>query len=241
MLIKTKGILLHKCRFSDTSMIINVLTHDAGKQSFLVKGVYSKKSKNRISSLELLNLLEITAWKSSKSDLLTVRELDVWYHYQSISEDFNKKTIALFLAEFIHRTIQSPDADPQLYYFVENSLLFFDKMDKKYSDFHLRFLSHFTKYLGIIPQNDYSSQKPYFNILTASFYPIYGEDNYFFNDQSSFQLHKYLSTPLQDYLDYTFSLKERSVFLDDILRFYIYHLSHFHGLKSIRVLKSILH
>lgn len=241
MLVKTKGILLHKRRFSDTSMIINVLTHDSGKQSFLVKGVYSKKSKNRISNLELLNMLEITAWKSAKSDLLTVREIDIRHHYQSISENFNKKTIALFLAEFIHRTIQSPDADPQLYYFVESSLLFFDKMEEKYFDFHLRFLSHFTKYLGIIPQNDFSSKKPYFNVLTASFNSIYGEENYFFNAKSSAQLHKYLSFSIQNNIDCVFSLEERNVFLDDILRFYIYHLNHFHGLKSVDVLKSIFH
>lgn len=241
MLVKTKGILLNKNRFSDTSMIVHVLTQDAGKQSFLVKGVYSRNSKNRISSLELLNLLEITAWKSSKSDLVTVRELDIWHHYHSISDDFNKKTMALFLAEFIHRTIQSPDADVQLYHFVESSLLHFDKLEKSFSDFHLRFLSHFTKYLGIIPQNDYSSQKPYFNILTASFSHIYGEDNYYFNAQSSIQLHKYLSISIMDYLECVFPLNERNVFLDDLLRFYAYHLSHFVGLKSISVLKSVLH
>lgn len=241
MLVKTKGVLLHKNRFSDTSMIIHVLTRDAGKQSFLVKGVYSRKSKNKISSLELLNLLEITAWNTTKSNLLTVRELDVWHHYQTISDDFNKKTIALFLAEFIHRIIHSPDADPQLYQFVESSFLHFDKMEKSYSDFHLRFLSHFTKYLGIVPQNDYSSQKPYFNILTASFSHIYGEHNYFFNAPSSIQLHKYLSFSIEDYFECAFPLNERNVFLDDLLRFYAYHLSHFLGLKSLSVLKSVLH
>ncbi len=241
MIVKTRGILIFKTRFSDTSMIVHVLTQDAGKQSFLVKAVYAKKSKTRISSLELMNLLEITAWKSSKSDLLIVRELEIWQHYNSIPQNFYKKTMTLFIGEFIHRTIQSPDADSNLYRFVEESMLLFDKLENSYVDFHLRFLSHFSKYLGILPQNDYCPERPFFNILTSSFSPMFGVDNYFFNAQSSRQLHEYLGCSMQDGHNHLFSLADRNVFLDDLMRFYAYHLNHFCGLKSLSVFKAVMH
>jgi len=240
MIVKKRGILIYKSRFSDSSMIIHLLTEDSGRQSFLVKGIYSKKSKNRISSLEFMNILDITAWKSSKSDLLTAKEVIISHHYQNIPDNFYKKTIALFLAEFLHRTIQSPDFDVKLYHFVENSMFHLDTIDKNFSNFHLRFLSQFTKYLGIVPHNDYSDSKNYFNILTASFSHIQGEDVYFFNAISSMQLHEYLNHENYE-IENKYTLEERNQFVDDILRFYAYHLSHFSGLKSLSVLKDVLH
>jgi DNA repair protein RecO (recombination protein O) len=241
MLVKHKGILINKTRFSETSMIIHLLTEDRGRQSFLAKAIFSKKSSNKISCLELMNIMEITAWKSSKSDLLTIKELSISHHYQRIPEHFYKKTIALFIAEFLHRSITSPDADTVLFNFVEKSMKHFDMLTNNYTDFHHRFLSHFTKYLGIIPVNDFSSSKKYFNILSSSFSNIQGEDVYFFNKQSSLQLHEYLKTGITEDCNRKFSLADRNQFLDDILRFYSYHLSHFSGLKSLSVLKSVIH
>ena len=241
MIVKKRGILIYKTRFSDSSVIVHLLTEDSGRQSFLVKGIYSKKSKNKTSSVELMNILDMTAWKSTKSDLLTAKEINVLYHYHQIPHNFYKKTIALFIAEFLHRTIQTPDVDMKLYHFVEDSILHFDSIENNYSDFHLRFLSHFTKYLGIVPQNDYSVSKIYFNILTASFSNIQGEEVYFFNSSSSKILHEYLKANITDVINQKYSLVQRNQFLDDILRFYAYHLSHFTGLKSISILKTILH
>ena len=38
MQIKTCGIVLHKTKYSENSVIVNIFTREAGVQSFIVKG-----------------------------------------------------------------------------------------------------------------------------------------------------------------------------------------------------------
>jgi DNA repair protein RecO (recombination protein O) len=60
MFVTTKGILLHKTKYSDTSIIVKIFTEHFGTQSFIIKNAFSKKSKINYSFFTSLALLEIT-------------------------------------------------------------------------------------------------------------------------------------------------------------------------------------
>lgn len=237
MLFSTKGIILHKIRYSETSLIVHVLTQNDGKQSFLMKGAFSKKSKNKVSCVDFLNFVEIVSWKSNGSDLFLVKEIQMAYHFKTISTDFYKKTIALFIAELLHRCVHIPEFDLQLYTFVEKNIIDLDEKEKRYSDFHLHFITQFTKYLGILPVNNYNEKNLFFDITSAHFTPVLADQNYAFDAQSSKILHSFLNENPQDE---KFSLVDRNLYLDDMIRFYAYHLNQFSGLNSLHVLKSVM-
>ena len=237
MIFSTKGIVLNKIRYSENSLIIHVLTQNDGKQSFLMKGVFSKKSKNKISCIDYLNFVDIVSWKGNSSDLYLVKEIQMAYHFKTIASDFYKKTIALFISELLYRCVHIPEFDIQLYSFVEESILELDHKEKQFSDFHLRFMTKFTKYLGIVPINNFSKQNKFFDIKSASFFPVITDLNSGFEEKSSIILNSYLS---EEMTSENFSLIDRNQFLDDLIRFYAYHLTQFTGLKSLKVLKSVL-
>ncbi len=46
MIQTTRGIVFHTTRYSETSAIVKIFTEESGLMSFLVKGLYSKKSKD---------------------------------------------------------------------------------------------------------------------------------------------------------------------------------------------------
>ena len=45
MFYSTKGIVLHKTKYSDSSLIVKIYTEAFGTLSFIVKNAYSKKAK----------------------------------------------------------------------------------------------------------------------------------------------------------------------------------------------------
>ncbi|MBT4576639.1 MAG: hypothetical protein HOB92_09270, partial [Candidatus Cloacimonetes bacterium] len=71
--IKTKGIIIKKVKFRETSIILDVLTPDLSVISVMAKGIRNKKSKNT-GLIELLNELELVLYKNPNSD---------WYFYRS--------------------------------------------------------------------------------------------------------------------------------------------------------------
>lgn len=237
MIFSTRGIVLNKIRYSESSLIVHILTKNGGKQSFLMKGALSVKSKNKASCVDFLNFVDITAWQKNNSDLCIVKEMQMAYHFKTINADFYKKTIALFLAELVHRCIHISEFDTNLYNFVEESILKLDEKEFRFSDYHLQFMTRFTKYLGIIPINNFSKQNKFFDIKSASFYPVIPDLNSGFEERSSIILNTYLN---EENPVVSFSLLDRNQFLDDMIRFYAYHLNNFSGLKSVKVLKSVL-
>ncbi|MDR1345668.1 MAG: recombination protein O N-terminal domain-containing protein, partial [Bacteroidales bacterium] len=46
MLVCTEGIILHKTKYSDHSLIVQIYTEKFGTQSFIIKNALSKANKN---------------------------------------------------------------------------------------------------------------------------------------------------------------------------------------------------
>ena len=56
---KTRGIILHTIKYSESSVIAKIYTEKFGLLSFLVKGVRASKSKNKASMMQPLTLLDM--------------------------------------------------------------------------------------------------------------------------------------------------------------------------------------
>ncbi|MBT3169723.1 MAG: DNA repair protein RecO [Candidatus Cloacimonetes bacterium] len=71
--IKTKGIILRKIAYRETSVILDVLTPDFGVITVMAKGIRKAKSKSE-GLLEILNEVDLLLYKKPNSD---------WYLYKS--------------------------------------------------------------------------------------------------------------------------------------------------------------
>ena len=64
---KTRAIVLQSIKYGDSSLVVKMLTEKLGIQSYMVKGVFGKKSKMKAALFQNMTLLEIVADTSSNS------------------------------------------------------------------------------------------------------------------------------------------------------------------------------
>ena len=75
MKYKSSAIALTYTKYGDSSIISKIFTKEKGLQTFIVKGVRSKKSKTNLVCFEPLKLSEITASYNNKSSLQIIKQI----------------------------------------------------------------------------------------------------------------------------------------------------------------------
>jgi DNA repair protein RecO (recombination protein O) len=231
MLVSTKGIVLHKTKYKDTSLIVNIFTEQYGLLAFLVKGAFSKKSKINYSYFAPLSLLELH-FNSRKSDILFLTECSHYKHFQRIPFDILRNSISHFYWEIIQKSLCHSNEDVTLFRFLEKSILELDAEQISTADIHIRFIVEFSKYLGFAPKENYSDKDCYFNLQNASFINIYYDTGDFLSKEAAFFLYQILSH------NYSY-IPSKSVRLE-LLHFWINYLKyHIEGMQNIHSLEVL--
>ena len=74
MLKKTKGIIFHQVKYSESSVIVKIYTELLGLQSYILKGVRKKKSKIKSNLLQPLTLVEMEVYHKENSEINFIKE-----------------------------------------------------------------------------------------------------------------------------------------------------------------------
>ena len=81
MLYKTRGIVIHTIKYSDTSVIAKIYTEKFGLRSYLIRGVRSKKAKIRAAQLQHLNLLNLVVYEKGNDHLIDADRCAILAHH----------------------------------------------------------------------------------------------------------------------------------------------------------------
>jgi len=240
MLHKTRGIVLHSVRYSETSVIVKIYTELFGLQSYLFKGIRSKKSKTRPALLQPLTLLAMEVYHKQKNNIQSAKEILIAYPYQHIPFDIRKSSIALFMNELVYKSIREEESNPLLFRFLWQTLLQLDTLEENIGSFHLIFAMLLTRHLGIFPQDNFSDENNIFHLRDGNFQAGIPQHPYFLDPQKSQSFYLLLSTPLELSGNISFNQDTRSILLEAINTYYQFHLPGFKGLQSHHVLHSVL-
>ncbi len=235
---KTRGIVLHCIKYSETSVIAKIYTEKLGLQSYMVKGVRAAKSKSKAAMLQPLTLLEMEVSHRENKQLQYIKEFQRSFIYQSIPFDTLKSTIAFFLLEVISKTIHGHEPYEELFDFLYDSLCALDEAEKVNPNFHLIFLIHFSRYLGFGPQDNYSETNSYFEMSEGVFVAGQSMQN-IMNKRESELLSQLLALNLFGMEVLLISRAERKQLMRNLLKYYQFHLENF-SLKSPDILEEIL-
>ena len=145
--VKTKGIIIKKINFRETSIILDVLTPKLGVISVMAKGIRKQKSKNT-GLLEILNELELNLYKNPNSD---------WYIYRSsqivkanlFSIDLATSILMQAPVEVIRQIIIPMDDSQAIYELLETYLEYIRTVKKNGIAIFWRFLLKLFKIVGI--------------------------------------------------------------------------------------------
>lgn len=231
---KTRGIVLHRLNYSDTSVIIQILTRDFGVRSYMVKGITGKKSASKKAVFLPLNLLELEVSHSGKEKIEMIYEARNFPLYSSIHLDVIKSCIAQYVAELLLRSLKQEDVGNELFDYIESSLLLFDSSDENGS-FHLNFTLQLSRFLGFFPSSQIPGQI-YFDLADGVFTQKASPLNPVADPEETMLLVKLMEEGSSVKLD----RKSKKRLLHLLVRYFSYHVPGFKELNSLKVLEEVL-
>ena len=235
---KTRGIVLHTIKYSETSVITKIYTEKLGLQSYMVKGVRAAKSKSKAALLQPLTLLEMEVSHRENKSLQFIKEFRRAYIYQSIPFDSLKSVISFFLLEVISKSIREHEPNEEMFEFIFESLCSLDRAANPDPDFHIFFLVYFSRYLGFAPHGNFSEQNCFFE-MNEGVFTSQQNSIYLMDKKESKLLSALLTTNQFENPQLKMSRAERKLMMKNLLKYYQLHLENF-SLKSPEILEEIL-
>jgi DNA repair protein RecO (recombination protein O) len=239
MLHKTRGIALHSIKYGETSIIAHVYTEQFGRQSYIVKGAYRKKSSVSAALFYPLNLLEMEVYYKPGSSLQNIKEARINPVFKNIPFDPQKKAIVVFLAELLYRILREEEAGPQLFNFIFNSLQILDLKTHIVSNFHIVFLFQLSKYTGFYPLNNYSEAEPVFDLLNGRFVSDAPAHGHFVHFEESKLFASLINKGFDDLDAIKLTREKRQYLLEKLVEYYRLHFENMGNIKSLQVLKEV--
>ncbi len=238
MFHKTKGIVLHTTKYSETSVIAKIYTEKLGLVSYMVKGVRTSKSVSKAALLQPLTLLDMDVSHRENKQLQYIKEFRRDYIYRSIPFDTLKSAIAVFLLELISKSIREQEQNNDMFEYIYESLCVLDGQTPLNPDFHLLFMVHFTRHLGFVPHGNFSDKNAFFEMTEGVFVAQQSELNVMNRSESKLLNELMAANPFSpDMLK--INRQERKQMMANLIRYYQLHLENF-SLKSPEILEEIL-
>ncbi len=238
MIESTKGIVFQSVKYSETSIIVKIFTESLGIQSYIIKGVRSKKAKMKTALFQPLQLLEITANHRENKNLNFLKEARVAFAYQSIPFDMQKRAVLMFLTEVLVRSIKEESANQTLFDWLWQSLIWYDMAASSDPDFHLVFLMQLSKFLGFYPKNP-ERASGYFDLQEGVFVNSEPPHPNYISGVYTEKFHQLSLISFTDLSSLSFTANQRRKLLNILITYYQLHLSGFGKLKSLEVLQQL--
>jgi len=239
MIFSTKGIVLHRFKYSDSKIISKIYTEEFGLQAYLIFASDSKKGRLTKSLLQPMFLLEMEVYHNETSKLQKIKEISNHFPFSTIPFDIQKSTVGLFLAEFLIKILEENEPDEQFFEFLLNSITIFDSIKENFQNFHLIFLLKMSKFLGIKPENNFAPEKSIFDMEAGRFIIGIPSHKYYADQKLSLLLNKLLDADFESMQTININNTERRSLLSIIIDYYTLHLGKPGQMKTLKVLRQI--
>ena len=138
-----EAIFIHRVPYSESSLIVTLLTKEHGYQKFLFKG-----GKKKSHQLYPLSVSEIEFYARKESELWNVTSAEPAF-VQNIQFDPVKSTISFFVADVLNMVLRGTERDVALFNFVKESIVNLNE-ENDLGMFPSLFLIDLTKQLSLI-------------------------------------------------------------------------------------------
>ncbi len=240
----TKGIVLRTVKYGDSSVITTVYTELFGIQSYIVKGVRqsSKKSQGKANYFQPSSILDMTVYHNTLKHLQFVKEYNWAYLYENVLFDVVKNTVALYVVELLQHSLKEPEANPELFYLIEDTLKQLDRGNATLTaNLPLYFTLHLASELGFEIQGNYNNETPIFDLAEGMFTHILPDHQHYVTGELAAATSQLASINFyNDLEEIRLNKTIRRQLSDTYLQFLALHISDFGELKSLPILQEIL-
>ena len=222
MLHKTKGVVLGFIKYGDTSIITKIYTEAFGLQTYIVNGVRSKTSKNKIALFQPLTLLDMVVYHIENKDINRISQVKCNTPFHSIPFEQKKISMVIFMAELLGKTLKEQHPNQELFDLVFHSVSYLDEVEEHYENMHLQFMIQLASFLGFSPGSTEDILEEIRISLTA---------------EETIVLKSLLVTSLENPIRISNTIRQK--LLDCLVRYFAIHSENFGTLNSLSILHEV--
>lgn len=241
MIRKTRGIVLHTTRYGESSLVVHCYTEQYGRQTYMVKGVRKSRKQNRSNLFQALFILDFEVYHKNSAGMQLVKEVNRAIPLNSIPFDISKSTQALFIAEVLYRVVKEEESNPMLAHFLIHTIQYLDALEEPFADFHILFMFQLSKHLGFYPQNNYGDGQVFFNLASGLFKSHMADPEVQLNEAESILWSRYMTIDFQSIRETEFNASQRKSMLDNLVRYFRFHIEGMGDIRSLEVLHAFFH
>jgi DNA repair protein RecO (recombination protein O) len=241
---KTKGIVLRTVKYGETSLIVTIFTDLFGVQSYLVNGVRAstKKGAGTANLFQPAAILDLIVYHNELRNLQRISEFKWGYLYKKIFSDIKKNAVSLFMVELLTKCLKQPEANEDLFLFVEDSLLHLDEGSETVTaNFPLFFSLHLAVFFGFQIDDRYSEKTSFLDLQEGTFVKERPSHPHFLEDRQAAVTSELLKVRQPGELQ---EIKLNHEFRRNLLyaleTYYAFHIQDFGTMRTLSVLREIL-
>lgn len=239
MLEKTRGIILHNIKYTDSGIVSQIYTRKFGRQSYLVRGLRSRKSGKHNILFQPLYILDLELYYKGSREMQNLKEYSVNFTPYDIYSNIKKTAVAIFIGEVLTSVLKEETPNEDMFDYIEKSIIYFDKCSEGFANFHLAFLVGLSSFLGLEPGRRESDEDKFFDMQNGSFKSVPPVHGLYANEEISDILAGLFRSSYDSVSNLSLNGKVRNEILETLLRFYSLHLPGLRTIKSLEVLKEV--
>ena len=233
MKYKSRAITLTYIKQGESSIISKIFTEKHGLQSFIIKGVRSKRAKKKLGLFQPLQLVDINATLIPKKGLQYLAEITIIETISTDKINMNKNFLAIFIAEISSKVLQENEQNSGLFKFVWEIKQKLYKANTVDENFALLFMLNLSKYLGFFPSTE-NINAPFFNLETGEFSgKVFNLNIYLTEEKTTILKHLLLGKKIN------IPQELKSELLKDIIQYFRLHHYNLSNITSHLIIESL--
>ena len=244
MLHKTQGIVLRPVKYGDTSLVVTIFTEEFGIQAYMIKGVrVASAARNRSNHFQPGTLLDMVVYMQPGKNMQLIREYQAAHIYTSVHESVTKNSILIFSVELMLRLLPEHAPLPALFDAAKEYLIALDMAHgKAVPNYPIWFLVLCSKLMGYEPRGIYSADTPYLDREFGGFSAHPPALAPYTTAEDAAALHEVLiMNDSKDIQQIPMNGEMRSRLIDWYIAFLQQYTQHLGNIRSLAVLRSVLH
>ena len=239
MIEKTKGIILHQIKYSDSGIVTQIYTRKFGRQSFLIKGMRNRKTGKHNILFQPMFVLDLVMYYKPAREIQSLKEFSVSFTPYNIYSDIKKSSVAIFLGEFLTSVLKEESPHEELFNYIEDSIVYFDSCREGYANFHIAFLAGLSGFLGFEPGQKLNKEDLFFDMQNGVFVPAPPVHGNYAGEEISTILAAFFLASYDSIGKISLTGRKRNDVLETLVKFYSLHLPGIKKIKSLDILKEV--